>query len=91
MKQKKPFDKCPVCGGELQEKNVEKLLKGGDNTAMINVRAEVCLHCGERLYSQETVKCFEEIRRKLEIKDVVNFQLIGQSYRVTHECELAHE
>jgi YgiT-type zinc finger domain-containing protein len=83
MKQKKPFDKCPVCGGELQEKDVEKLLKGGDNTAMVNVRAEVCLHCGERLYSQETVKCFEEIRRKLEIKDVVNFQLVGQSYRVT--------
>ena len=68
---------------ELQEKDVEKLLKGGDNTAMVNVRAEVCLHCGERLYSREMVKCFEEIRRKLEIKDVVNFQLIGQSYWVT--------
>lgn len=83
MKQKKPFDNCPVCGGELQEKDVEKLLKGGDSTAIVKVPAEVCLHCGERLYSQETVKYFEEIRRKLEIKDVVNFQLIGQSYRVT--------
>jgi len=26
----KPLDKCPVCGGELVEKEVEKLLKGGE-------------------------------------------------------------
>jgi YgiT-type zinc finger domain-containing protein len=60
MKLTKPFDKCPVCGGELEEKEVEKLLRGGVNTAIIRVRAEVCLHCGERLYSQETVRLFEE-------------------------------
>ena len=83
MKQKKPFDKCPVCGGELVEKEVEKLLRGGVNTAIINVKAEVCLHCGERLYSQETVKLFEEIRKKLERKEVANFQPIGQSFQVT--------
>ncbi len=82
MKKTKPFDKCPVCGGELEEKEVEKLLRGGANTAIIKVRAEVCLHCGERLYSQETVKRFEEIRRKLERKDVASFQQIGQSFEV---------
>ncbi len=82
MNQTKPFDKCPVCGGELEEKEVEKLLRGGANTAIIKVRAEVCLHCGEPLYSQETVKRFEEIRRKLERKDVASFQQIGQSFEV---------
>ncbi len=83
MKQTKPFDKCPVCGGELEDKEVEKILRGGVNTAIIRVRAEVCLHCGERLYSQETVRLFEEIRRKLERKEVANFQPIGQSFKVT--------
>ncbi len=82
MKQTKPFDKCPVCGGELEEKEVEKLLRGGTNTAIIKVRSEVCLHCGERLYSQETVKRFEEIRRKLERKEVASFQPVGQSFEV---------
>jgi len=48
----------------LEEKEVEKPLKGGVNTAVIKVRSDVCLHCGERLYSQETVKLFEDIRRK---------------------------
>jgi YgiT-type zinc finger domain-containing protein len=83
MKHTKPFDKCPVCSGELAEKEVEKLLKGGVHTAIIKVKADVCLHCGERLYSQETVKLFEEIRRKLERKEVASFQPIGQSFQVT--------
>ena len=83
MKQTKPFEKCPVCGGELEEKVVEKLLKGGVDIATLKVKADVCLHCGERLYSQETVKLFEEIRRKLERKEVSNFQPIGQSFQVT--------
>ena len=84
---KKPFDRCPVCGGELEEREVEKLLRGGGgDTAVVNVHAEVCLHCGERLYSQETVRRFEEIRRKLEQKEVADFQLIGQSFQVAASC-----
>jgi YgiT-type zinc finger domain-containing protein len=78
----KPFDKYPVCGGELAEKEVEKLLKGGVNTAVLKVRAEVCLQCGERLYTEETVRRFEQIRRMLEKKDVTEFQLVGQTYQV---------
>jgi YgiT-type zinc finger domain-containing protein len=50
----------------MVEKEVEKLLKGGIHVAVIKVQAEVCLHCGERLYSQETVRRFEKIRAKLE-------------------------
>ena len=53
-----PFEKCPVCGSEIVAKEVEKLLRGGLDTATVKVSAEVCLRCGERLYSQETVRCF---------------------------------
>lgn len=77
-----PFQKCPVCGGELAEKEVEKLLRGGVHTAVVRVRAEVCLHCGERLYSQDTVRRFEEIRAKLERQQTSDFQLLGQSFQV---------
>jgi len=59
----RPLDKCPVCGGELVEKELEKLLRGGSHIAVTKVLAEVCLGCGERLYSQETVRRFEEIRQ----------------------------
>ena len=77
-----PFEKCPVCGGELVEKEVEKLLRGGIHTAVLKVRAEVCLHCGERLYSQETVRRFEKIRAKLERQETADFEPLGSSFQV---------
>ena len=77
-----PFDQCPVCGGEMVEKDVEKLLRGGFHTAVLMVRAEVCLRCGERLYSVETVRRFEVIRSKLERQDVSGFRPLGQSFQV---------
>ncbi|MEW6326367.1 MAG: YgiT-type zinc finger protein [Thermodesulfobacteriota bacterium] len=77
-----PFNKCPVCGGEMVEKEVEKLLRGGLHTAVLKVRAEVCLHCGERLYSQETVRRFEQIRDKLKRHEVAEFKPLGQSFQI---------
>jgi len=77
-----PFSKCPVCGGEIVTKRVEKLLRGGVNTAVLEVWAEVCLHCGERLYAQETVRQFEQIRAKLERGAVEAFQPVGVSFKV---------
>lgn len=76
------FPKCPVCGGEVALKVVEKLLRGGKNTALIKVKAEVCLHCGERLYSPDTVRKFEEVRRKLEEEKVKGLKVMGKSFKV---------
>lgn len=78
----RPFEKCPVCGGELIEKDVEKLLRGGMHTAVLNVRAEVCLRCGERLYAADTVQYFEQIRQKLERQEVAEFQPLGRTFQV---------
>jgi len=66
----------------LVEKEVEKLLRGGVHTAVVKVQAEVCQHCGERLYSQETVKRFEDIRAKLERQDTADFKLVGRAFQV---------
>jgi len=78
----KPFDKCPICGGELVTKRVEKLLRGGNNTVVLKVNAEVCLHCGERLYDQKIVSRFEEIREKLSRGEVKEFQPLGKSFQM---------
>lgn len=77
-----PFSTCPICGGEMVEKEVEKLLKGGVHTAVLRVNAEVCQRCGERLYSEETIIRFEQIRLKLKQQDVADFKLMGQSFQV---------
>ena len=78
-----PFEQCPVCGGELVTKVVEKLLRGGNHTAAISISADVCLHCGERLYSTETVKRFEEIRAKLAREQTTDFQPVGKAFQIT--------
>ena len=77
-----PFDKCPVCGGEVVRKRTEKLLRGGVNLATVTVEAEVCLHCGERMYSADTIRSFAQIRTKLEHQEVEEFEPIGTSFRV---------
>jgi len=79
-----PFDRCPACNGEMLEKKVEKLLRGDIHTAVVKVRAEVCLHCGERLYSHETVRFFGQIRAKLKHQDVSDFKPLGQSFQVSN-------
>ena len=77
-----PFEKCPSCGGELAEKFVEKLLRGGSDTAVLKVRADVCVRCGERLYPVDTVKRFEAIRTQLERHDTAGLKPVGRSFRV---------
>lgn len=81
----KPFEKCPVCGGELETKQVEKLLRGGGNTVSVKVSAEVCSHCGERLYAEDVVRTFEEIRGKLQKRDFSRLKALGQSFTVEED------
>lgn len=75
-----PFDKCPVCGGEIVKKEVDKFLRGGNNTAVVHVEAEVCLHCGGRLYAPEVMKKFERIRYKLAHQQTNDFKMVGQAF-----------
>jgi YgiT-type zinc finger domain-containing protein len=81
----KPFEKCPVCGGELETKYVEKLLRSGGNTVSVKVSADVCLRCGERLYAEDVVRTFEEIREKLQKRDFSHLKTVGQSFTVEED------
>ena len=77
-----PFENCPTCGGEVVRKQTEKLLRGGVNLAVVTVDAEVCLHCGERLFSADTIRSFEKIRGKLDRQQIDEFEPLGRSFRV---------
>lgn len=77
-----PEDICPACGGPLVFKQVEKLLRGGANTAAVQVGAEVCQRCGEHLYTTEAIRRFEDIRAKLSRRETAGFTPLGQSFEV---------
>ncbi|MFQ5751024.1 MAG: YgiT-type zinc finger protein [bacterium] len=74
--------KCPVCGGQVIEREVKEVLSGGINAAFLKVKAGVCLPCGERLYTPETVRLFEAIEEKLERQDTDDFQPLGKSFQI---------
>ena len=75
-------NKCPNCQGELVTKRVEKILKGGFNTAIVEVEAEVCLNCGERLYTPDVVRRFAQIRSKLTHQETADFDWVGKTFKV---------
>lgn len=80
--ERKYVEKCPRCGGTVIEKEVTEVLYGGVNTAILRVKAGVCLLCGERLYTPEIVRQFEEIEAKLEQQETAEFEPVGQSFQV---------
>ncbi len=48
----------------------------------MKVAAEVCFSCGEKLYTEDVVKSFEEIRGKLRKREFSHFKPLGQSFTV---------
>ena len=60
-----PFDRCPICGGQIATTAVEKRLRGGANSGSLSANAELCLACGERFYSITDAARFEKARRRL--------------------------
>lgn len=76
------LEQCPACGGQLTQKEVTKVLRGGGHTASIKVQADVCLSCGERIYTLDTIKVFQEIRAKLKSQETKGFVPTGQAFQV---------
>ncbi|NEP44811.1 MAG: YgiT-type zinc finger protein [Okeania sp. SIO2H7] len=76
------FDKCPVCGGEMVEKEVTEVVRGGGHTATVKVKATVCQCNGERYFPIETIRLFENIKAKLERQETEEFKPTGCSFEV---------
>lgn len=72
---------CPICGGKVTVKEVEKIVKGGNNVAILKVTAGVCSKCGERVYSKETHEEIQRIRKELELGRTKGFEMVGRAYR----------
>ena len=77
------LNKCPRCGfDDVIEKRVDEVLRGGDDAAVVNVPAGVCLHCGERIFTANTFYRFNAIRKRLDSGQVDEFQPVGRYFRV---------
>ena len=76
---KATLGKCARCGSsDLEDKDVEKLVRGGHDVAAMRVRATVCHHCGERYLPNEAAHALEQARRDLEHGEVSRFRALGR-------------
>lgn len=58
---------CPICGGKTTQKSVDLTESIKDKVVIIKkVKAEVCLQCGERLYSADEMKKIDEFLQKVK-------------------------
>ena len=78
------FEQCVFCGGQMFHKDVELLLKGGDNVATITVQADVCLRCGHHLYDPQVSRKIDEIRKMLAAGETEEFQPRGRHFHVVN-------
>jgi hypothetical protein len=78
----KPFEKCPVFGGELVEREVEKLLRGGVNTAV----ARLIIHSyHHHIHGKITyIRSFKMKRRRRNLRLLLFATPKGWAYQEIH-------
>lgn len=75
--------KCPTCGSDrLHEKTTDHIIKGGNNTAFVQVTVESCERCGEMLFTPDQIRLFEKVRDQLKNNDIKNFIHVGNTFRL---------
>lgn len=73
------LSKCFRCGSsDLQDKEVEELLRYGRYVVALRTKATACLRCGERYFDRDTVRLFEEMRQKIGEGDLDGFRVTGE-------------
>ena len=74
--------KCAICGGKVEEREVsEEVRVGNDFVVIENVRAGVCVECGERYYPPGVVDRLRNSERGImDQKKLKKLDVIGSTY-----------
>jgi len=72
------LSRCARCGSsDLEDKEIEKLIRGGDDVAALRVHATVCHHCGERYLPLDAVRALDQARKDLAEGKLTRFRTLG--------------
>jgi YgiT-type zinc finger domain-containing protein len=75
-------DRCARCGSnDIETKQVERLVRGGSDAAVLTVEAAVCRDCGERFFSLGAIRDIESTRKRLENGDIAGLRSLGRLFR----------
>lgn len=79
------FKECVVCGGEVVEREVEKVLRGDGHEKNVKIQVAVCLRCGEHFYGPQAIKRFAEVKAKSKASDAPNTPWINLQDKLDYE------
>ncbi len=82
--------KCAICGGEVEEREVSEEIRVGNDFVIIeNIRAGVCVACGERYYPPGVVDKLRQIERGIrDRKRLRELDIIGSTYRLGYDVAI---
>jgi len=80
--------KCAICGGKVEERAVsEEIRVENDFVVIENVRAGVCVECGERYYPPGVVDRLRNIERNImNRKKLKKLDVIGNTYKLRYDA-----
>jgi len=80
--------KCAICGGKVEEREVsEEIRVENDFVVIENVRAGVCVECGERYYPPGVVDRLRNIERNImNRKKLKKLDVIGSTYKLRYDA-----
>lgn len=71
--------KCFRCGStEIEDRQVEELVRQGAYVVALRLVAGVCGRCGERYLQRDDVTAIEDVRCKLERGELAGFRVAGE-------------
>ena len=71
---------CPLCGGKVEVRREEILVRGGNHAVVFVAEVGVCTRCGERFYTAETTERIFRLKQQLEAGDVHGLKQVGQLF-----------
>ena len=80
--------RCAICGGKVEEREISEEVKVRNDFVVIeNVRAGVCVECGERYYPPGVVDRLRGIERSLMDREKLKrLDVIGSTYRLRYDA-----
>ena len=73
------MSRCFRCGStDIRERLVEKLVRQGQYVVALQLPANACSNCGERYFDRDHAKQIEDVRRRLERRELAGFRVTGE-------------
>ena len=71
---------CPLCGGEVEVRQEEIVVRGGNHAVVFVAWVGVCNRCGERLYTADVTEKQFRLKQQLEAGDIQGLKQVGQLF-----------